>query len=54
MSTTTPNLGLFKYDTTADANSFFDLDVALNGNWDILDAYLENIQASIPITYEVD
>ena len=37
MSTTTSNLGLFKYDTTIDAQAAFNINTALNGNWDILD-----------------
>lgn len=37
MSTTTSNLGLFKYDTTADRDSAFSVDTALNNNWDKLD-----------------
>lgn len=37
MSTTTPNLGLFKYDTTADADAMFNLDTAVNDNWDKVD-----------------
>lgn len=46
MSTTTPNLGLFKYDTTADANAMFNLDTALNDNWNKLDkvSTLQNIE----------
>lgn len=37
MSTTTSNLGLFKYDTTVDAQLAFNINTALNDNWDILD-----------------
>jgi len=37
MSSTTPNLGLFKYDTITDGNIAFNLQTALNNNWDILD-----------------
>lgn len=37
MSTTTPNLGLFKYDTTTDGKEIFSIEQALNANWDILD-----------------
>lgn len=37
MSTTTTNLGLFKYDTSTDAQLAFNINQALNGNWDILD-----------------
>ena len=37
MSSTTSNLGLFKYDTTADSNVAFSITKALNNNWDIID-----------------
>jgi len=37
MSTTTANLGLFKYNTATDGNIAFSIDNALNANWDILD-----------------
>lgn len=37
MSTTTSNLGLFKYDVSADAQVAFSITQALNNNWDILD-----------------
>lgn len=37
MSTTTTNLGLFKYDTTTDGQLAFNINTALNDNWDILD-----------------
>lgn len=39
MSTVTPNLGLFKYDTTnvTDLASSFNIKQALNNNWDIID-----------------
>lgn len=37
MSTTTANLGLFKYDTTTDSASPFNINTALNNNWDIID-----------------
>ena len=37
MSTTTSNFGLFKYDTTADAQTAFSINTALNNNWDALD-----------------
>ena len=39
MSTTTPNLNLFKYDTTSatDLASAFNINTALNNNWDALD-----------------
>lgn len=38
MSTTTANLGLFKYNTETDGNVAFSINQALNNNWDILDA----------------
>lgn len=41
MSTTTTNLGLFKY-TTDDHNLKFDYRLALNQNWDILDTIQGN------------
>ena len=40
MSSTTKNLGLFKYDTETDQNEKFDIDKALNENWDKIDAAL--------------
>lgn len=42
MSTTTANLGLFKYDTTTDANVAFNINNALNNNWDTLDTAVSN------------
>ena len=45
MSTTTPNLGLFKYNTSTDANSAFNINTALNNNWDIIDNALTNVDA---------
>lgn len=41
MSTTTENLGLFKYDTTSDASTAFSIDEALNNNWDKIDTFAE-------------
>lgn len=38
MSTTTANLGLFKYNTSTDANTSFSIDTALNNNWDKIDS----------------
>lgn len=45
MSTTTPNLGLFKYDTTSsiDLASAFNINTALNNNWDKIDLFSQNI-----------
>ena len=56
MSTTTPNLGLFKYNTTTDSNVPFSIDDALNANWDILDENIgsrnigEIVSSTIPLT----
>lgn len=47
MSTTTANLGLFKYDTSTDANIAFSIDNALNNNWNILDETVNNKLSSI-------
>ena len=38
MSGTTANLKLFKYNTSTDGKQKFNIDSALNNNWDILDA----------------
>lgn len=38
MTTTTEILGLFKYNTLLDAELPFNIDEALNGNWDIIDS----------------
>lgn len=43
MSTTTTNLGLFKYNTTTDANVAFSITNALNNNWDKIDTAIANI-----------
>jgi len=37
MSETTPNLGLFKYNSVTDGDLAFNITTALNNNWDILD-----------------
>ena len=37
MSKTTKNLGLFEYEKNADGASTFNIEQALNGNWDKLD-----------------
>ena len=44
MSTVTPNLGLFKYDTTnvTDLTSAFNINTALNNNWDKIDEAISN------------
>ena len=54
MSTTTENLNLFKYNLATDGAIEFSITNALNNNWDIIDNAFANIQASIPISYEVD
>lgn len=38
MSSTTSNLGLFEYNTQTDGKQKFNIDNALNGNFDIIDA----------------
>ena len=38
MSTTTPNLGLFKYNTDTDGKEIFSIQTALNNNWDLIDS----------------
>ena len=43
MSSITKNLGLFKYNTETDAKQVFDLNVALNNNWDKIDAFAKVI-----------
>lgn len=57
MSTTTQRLGLFKYDTAADSQVPFNIDDALNYNWDIIDQKVgpnrnvgEIIASSLPLT----
>lgn len=57
MSTVTPNLGLFKYNITTDANVAFNINTALNNNWDKIDAAVygssrnigEIVTSTIPI-----
>ena len=45
MSKRTPNLNLFEHDTTndEDLNSNFDIDTALNDNWDKIDTAYGNL-----------
>ena len=57
MSTTTPNLGLFKYNPTTDSSVPFNIVTALNNNWDILDSngssarnIGEIVTSNIPLT----
>lgn len=47
MTTTTNNLKLFKYDTTNDVNAAFNLNLALNNNWDKIDVAMEGKQATL-------
>lgn len=56
MSTTTQRLGLFKYDTIADSQVPFNIDDALNYNWDILEQKVgpnrnvgEIVASSVPL-----
>ena len=49
MSTSTANLKLFKYDKVGDANLAFDIDRALNNNWDILDNFSQNINVAFVV-----
>lgn len=46
MSNTTENLGLFKYDPIADKDQKFDIDQALNQNWDKVDVLKELVDAA--------
>ena len=39
MSTTTDHLGLFKYDPSTDGSQTFNIQKALNENWDKVDAF---------------
>jgi len=47
MPTTTTNLNLYKYNSVADGNSTFNIDIALNENWDKIDADSKNKSDSI-------
>ena len=49
MSTTTSNFGLFKYDTSTDGQLAFNINQALNYNWDIID---ENLGSASIATYD--
>lgn len=46
MSTTTENLGLFKYDPNTDGTNTFNIEQALNDNWDKLDAAVSAAQSA--------
>jgi hypothetical protein len=47
MSKQTKNLGLFEYDPTDDGAKTFNLETALNENWDKLDAFAEETNQSL-------
>ena len=46
MSNYTENLGLFKYDKETDQNEVFDVDKALNENWDKIDNEIKELKNS--------
>lgn len=46
MSTTTPNLGLFKYDPSTDGAQTFNIQKALNENWDKVDAAVKALSSA--------
>ena len=43
MSDLTNNLELFKYNTAEDGKQVFDIDAALNANWDKIDAFKHEV-----------
>ena len=45
MATTTTNLELFKYDTIDDATTVFDINKALNDNWDSIDSWANGVNS---------
>lgn len=47
MSSYTKNINLFKYDVIADAENKFNINKALNENWDKLDEYIENLEKGL-------
>ncbi|MBU3172769.1 hypothetical protein [Clostridium estertheticum] len=50
MSKTTTNLGLFEYENTdADNINTFNIDVALNENWDKIDTKTKSITDSVDL-----
>lgn len=53
MSTTTSNLGLFKYDTTLDGRVTFSINRSLNNNWDVLDNAFGDIKYLFNRNFEV-
>lgn len=46
MSTTTPNLGLFKYDPSTDGAQTFNIKQGLNDNWDKIDAAVKSLSSA--------
>lgn len=42
MATNTPNLNLYKYNPTTDGNETFNIDTALNENWDKVDVAIKS------------
>lgn len=46
MSTTTPNLGLFKYNPETDGKETFSITTALNNNWDLIDNAMNSSSGS--------
>ena len=49
MSTTTKNLGLFKYDPKDDKDETFDIEKALNANWEKIDEALSSRLTKVEI-----
>lgn len=47
MSSYTKNINLFKHDVVADAENKFNINKALNENWDKLDEYIENLEKGL-------
>lgn len=47
MSSYTKNINLFKHDVTTDAEKKFDINKALNENWDKIDEYIENVEKGL-------
>lgn len=50
MSTQTTNLELFKYDPLSDGNQTFNIDTALNDNWDKVDVAVGTLNRKTNIT----
>ena len=47
MSTTTSNIGLFKYDLQTDGQQSFNITRSMNNNWDIIDLEIGNAKIAI-------